>query len=176
MSEITARCPFCGSDDLRVKPVWKTWHFVACNNCKAGGPVRKTETEAIEAFEQRIEEKRWQNAYEQQEQLIDRFKRKIEELLEKVCPCLGQGGYELCRAFVFADKLTRKMASDQMIELSVESAKLTQELWREDLAWFENARTLIKDMYTAFGSVFEDGRRLDFELRMMAMGIEFNDE
>jgi Lar family restriction alleviation protein len=50
MNEITERCPFCGGNVLRVKPVWKTWHFVACNGCKAGGPVRKTAEEAVRAW------------------------------------------------------------------------------------------------------------------------------
>ena len=81
MNEITASCPFCGSDDLRVKPVWKTWHFVACNNCKAGGPVRKTEAEAIEAFEQRIEERRWKGAYEQQARFTDTLAKVAEDMI-----------------------------------------------------------------------------------------------
>ena len=48
-------CPFCGSDDLTVKPVWKTYRFVACNKCKAGGPVCKTEEQAIAAFNHRAD-------------------------------------------------------------------------------------------------------------------------
>lgn len=51
--EITGDCPFCGSADLKVKPVWKTYRFVACGKCKAGGPVCKTEEEAIVAFNKR---------------------------------------------------------------------------------------------------------------------------
>lgn len=41
------RCPFCGSTHQRVKPVWKTYWFVACDCCKAGGPVAKTKDDAI---------------------------------------------------------------------------------------------------------------------------------
>ena len=78
------RCPFCGSDDVRVKPVWKTWHFVACNNCKAGGPVRKTEAEAIEAFGQRVEERRWQDAYERQARFTDQLAKVAEEMLSVI--------------------------------------------------------------------------------------------
>lgn len=43
-------CPFCGSTRYRVKPVWKTYFFVACLDCKAGGPVRRNEEEAIAAW------------------------------------------------------------------------------------------------------------------------------
>ena len=50
---IDKTCPFCGSSDLKVKPVWKTYRFVACQKCKAGGPVCKTEEEALAAFNRR---------------------------------------------------------------------------------------------------------------------------
>lgn len=46
-------CPFCGrKDGFQVKPVWKSFRFVACQ-CKAAGPVMKTEEEAIEAWNRR---------------------------------------------------------------------------------------------------------------------------
>lgn len=43
-------CPFCGSHNLRVKPVWRTFHFVSCLDCKAAGPVRKFPEEAWESW------------------------------------------------------------------------------------------------------------------------------
>lgn len=46
-------CPFCHCDKTSVKPVWKKYWFVACDNCKAGGPVRKTPEEAEEAWNER---------------------------------------------------------------------------------------------------------------------------
>lgn len=47
------KCPFCGGTNLRVKPVWKTYRFVACQDCKAGGPVAKTDERAIELWNER---------------------------------------------------------------------------------------------------------------------------
>lgn len=47
------KCPFCGSARWRVKPVWNTYFFVACDNCKAGGPIRPTAEEAEEAWKER---------------------------------------------------------------------------------------------------------------------------
>lgn len=47
-------CPFCGSIDLAPKNVWSTFKFIACGNCKAGGPVRKTEEQAWEAWDARV--------------------------------------------------------------------------------------------------------------------------
>lgn len=49
-------CPFCGSNKSTVKPVWKTYWFVACSDCKAGGPIRKTPEEAEEAWNERCEQ------------------------------------------------------------------------------------------------------------------------
>jgi len=49
-------CPFCGSNELKVKNVWQTYKFVACNACKAGGPVRKDEKEAIGAWNKRADQ------------------------------------------------------------------------------------------------------------------------
>ena len=48
-------CPFCGGTSQTVKVVWKSWHFVACDICKAGGPVRKTQEEAIQAWKDRVQ-------------------------------------------------------------------------------------------------------------------------
>lgn len=48
-------CPFCGSEKSTVKPVWKTYWFVACSDCKAGGPIRKTPEDAEEAWNERCE-------------------------------------------------------------------------------------------------------------------------
>lgn len=53
MASIDEACPFCGSRNLKVKPVWKTHRFVACLDCKAGGPVRISEEAAVEAFNAR---------------------------------------------------------------------------------------------------------------------------
>lgn len=39
-------CPFCGNESSTVKRVWKTYWFVACDRCKAGGPVKQTVEEA----------------------------------------------------------------------------------------------------------------------------------
>lgn len=48
-------CPFCGATDgFRVKPVWKTYWFVACR-CKAAGPVAKTQDQAVELWNGRTE-------------------------------------------------------------------------------------------------------------------------
>ena len=109
----------------------------------------------------------------------NRLKQQIKELEKLVCPCLGQGGYEHCRAFAHADELTRKLASDQMVELSVESAKLTQKLWQEDLDWFDKAQSLIADMWS--GGAFDAGAcysdRIDeFWQRTKELGIEVNYE
>lgn len=49
-------CPFCGCESVTVKPVWKTYRFVACSKCKAGGPVCKTEDEAAKAWNKRVKE------------------------------------------------------------------------------------------------------------------------
>lgn len=46
-------CPFCNSVSTRVKTVWQTYKFVACDGCKAGGPIRKTEREAVDAWNSR---------------------------------------------------------------------------------------------------------------------------
>lgn len=43
-------CPFCGHDTLKVKPVWRSFRFVSCDNCKAAGPVKKSEPEAWAAW------------------------------------------------------------------------------------------------------------------------------
>ena len=51
--EVKGACPFCGSRNLKVKPVWKTYRFVACLDCKAAGPVARTEGDAIAMFERR---------------------------------------------------------------------------------------------------------------------------
>lgn len=49
----TRPCPFCKGKRHQVRTVWQTYKFVACLNCKAGGPVRKTEEEAIDAWNDR---------------------------------------------------------------------------------------------------------------------------
>ena len=46
-------CPWCKGTNLRVKPVWREYHFVACLTCKAAGPVRKTHDQAIAAWNKR---------------------------------------------------------------------------------------------------------------------------
>jgi len=52
MSEFVP-CPFCKrTDGFQVKTVWKSYKFVACQ-CKAAGPVMRTEEEAIEAWNDR---------------------------------------------------------------------------------------------------------------------------
>lgn len=47
------RCPFCGSDELRIKPVWKSYWFIACLKCKAAGPVAKEQDDAWETWNRR---------------------------------------------------------------------------------------------------------------------------
>ena len=59
MSKLKEPCPFCGHIDLTVKNVWQTYKFVACNTCKAGGPVRKNEQEAIKAWDVRADQLRF---------------------------------------------------------------------------------------------------------------------
>lgn len=49
----TKPCPFCKGRKHQVKTVWKTYKFVACLHCKAGGPVCKTEEEAVKAWNDR---------------------------------------------------------------------------------------------------------------------------
>lgn len=49
-------CPFCGGTSATIKPVWKTYYFVACHRCKAGGPVMKTEAEAADEWNRRAED------------------------------------------------------------------------------------------------------------------------
>ena len=40
MSDVAhAACPFCGSRNLAVKPLWQKYRFVACQRCKAAGPI-----------------------------------------------------------------------------------------------------------------------------------------
>lgn len=46
MIETMRPCPFCGGRSQRVKDVWKTWRFVACD-CKAAGAPAKTDELAI---------------------------------------------------------------------------------------------------------------------------------
>lgn len=46
-------CPFCGGMETKVKPVWKDYRFVACQSCKAAGPVMKTKQEAVQAWNDR---------------------------------------------------------------------------------------------------------------------------
>lgn len=49
-------CPFCGGGRQRVKPLWKgEYRFVACLDCKAAGPVARTEEQAIDAWNGRRE-------------------------------------------------------------------------------------------------------------------------
>lgn len=48
-------CPFCGSRNLTVKPVWQRYRFVACNDCKGAGPVAKDADEAWRLFDHREE-------------------------------------------------------------------------------------------------------------------------
>lgn len=48
-------CPFCHSKHSTIKPVWKTKRFVACDDCKAGGPIRDTVEEAEQAWNDRYE-------------------------------------------------------------------------------------------------------------------------
>lgn len=43
-------CPFCGGRDLAAKPVWVKFWFIACNDCKAAGPVAPTPDEAWRAW------------------------------------------------------------------------------------------------------------------------------
>lgn len=47
-------CPFCGSRRLRIKPVWKTWWFVACE-CKAAGSPGRTLEDAWANWNHRAE-------------------------------------------------------------------------------------------------------------------------
>ena len=56
MNKFKVDCPFCGSHELSVKNVWQTYKFVACNSCKAGGPVRKNEQDAIKAWNTRADQ------------------------------------------------------------------------------------------------------------------------
>lgn len=46
-------CPFCGSTRTRVKKVWETYRFVACQDCKAGGPVMASPELAVKAWNRR---------------------------------------------------------------------------------------------------------------------------
>lgn len=46
-------CPFCKSANVQPKRIWSKYFFIACNSCKAGGPVCKTEDEAWNAWNYR---------------------------------------------------------------------------------------------------------------------------
>ena len=51
------RCPFCGSEDLlSMNTCLGSW--ILCNNCKAGGPMAKTEKEAWKLWRKRIWQKK----------------------------------------------------------------------------------------------------------------------
>ena len=51
-------CPFCGSTNLRLKPVWREYHFVSCLDCKAAGPVKKIGDDAWRAWATRVVDSR----------------------------------------------------------------------------------------------------------------------
>lgn len=70
--ETIAPCPFCGNPlQMKVKPVWHgQYRFVACPKCKAGGPVRKTEEEAIAAWNMRFTG-RWEHGVAMTEDLTE---------------------------------------------------------------------------------------------------------
>lgn len=72
-------CPFCGGTETKVKPVWKDYRFVACQSCKAAGPVMKTEQEAVDAWNDRTETK-WAEADPNIEEL-----REIASKLRYYC-------------------------------------------------------------------------------------------
>ena len=45
-------CPFCGMK-ARLFPMWTDGFAVACLHCEAKGPMRRTEPEAVEAWNHR---------------------------------------------------------------------------------------------------------------------------
>lgn len=48
------RCPFCKARDQRCKDLWRgQFKFIACRNCKAAGPIARTEEEAWRAWDER---------------------------------------------------------------------------------------------------------------------------
>lgn len=54
MERITEACPYCGGNSFKVKPLWKgEYHFVACNECKAAGPIAKDPDECVRLFNTR---------------------------------------------------------------------------------------------------------------------------
>lgn len=77
MSEFVP-CPFCKrTDGFQVKTVWKSYKFVACQ-CKAAGPVMRTEEEAIEAWNRRpLDECTFSLEYDREE--MERRQRAQEE-------------------------------------------------------------------------------------------------
>lgn len=47
-------CPWCGGHDIKVKPLWGgKYRFVACETCRAAGPVAKTDEEALRLWDER---------------------------------------------------------------------------------------------------------------------------
>lgn len=55
MADGNKACPFCGGRRQTVRPVWERyWYwFVACNNCRAAGPVAKSQDEAWRLWNER---------------------------------------------------------------------------------------------------------------------------
>ena len=46
MNELIARCPFCGSSEVRMNAA----RYVECRNCMAYGPTEDTEAKSIYAW------------------------------------------------------------------------------------------------------------------------------
>lgn len=54
MHIIPGACPFCGSRDLDIRPLWNsTRFFVACRSCRAAGPAGRSRDEACALFGRR---------------------------------------------------------------------------------------------------------------------------
>ncbi|MDR8102472.1 Lar family restriction alleviation protein [Burkholderia cenocepacia] len=52
-NDVLLPCPFCGMK-ARLFPMWTQSFSVSCLHCEAEGPMRRTEPEAIDGWNNRV--------------------------------------------------------------------------------------------------------------------------